>query len=62
MAVALGVLIVVAAYSLSFVVTAGITFVIFQCFGLAWSWAIALGIWLVLVLIRLFFANSGGRS
>ena len=38
--------------ALSWSVTAGITYLIALCFNLSWSWLIATGIWLVLILIR----------
>lgn len=37
---------------LSFLITAGILKLIFACFGLAFSWKIALGVWLILVLLN----------
>lgn len=38
--------------SLSFLVTAGIVYLICFCFGLAFSWRIALGIWAIMLLIN----------
>ena len=37
---------------LSFLITAGILKLIFACFGLAFSWKIALGVWLILFLLN----------
>ena len=37
---------------LSFLITAGILKLIFACFGLAFSWKIALGTWLILFLLN----------
>ena len=37
---------------LSFLITAGILKLIFVCFGLTFSWKIALGIWLILFLLN----------
>ena len=37
---------------LSFLITAGIIKLIFVCFGLAFSWKIALGVWLILFLLN----------
>ena len=37
---------------LSFLITAGIIKLIFVCFGLAFSWKIALGTWLILLLLN----------
>ena len=38
--------------SLSFLVTAGIVYLICFCFGLVFSWKIALGIWAIMLLIN----------
>lgn len=43
---------------LSFLATAGITYVIFWCFGWEWNWLIALGIWLLMILIKNLFGGS----
>lgn len=37
---------------LSFLITAGILKLIFACFGLAFSWKIALGVWLILLILN----------
>lgn len=42
---------------ISFLVTAGITYLICFCFSLAFSWKIALGIWVILLLINLFIGD-----
>lgn len=39
---------------ISFLITAGIVYLICFCFSLAFSWKIALGIWVILLLINLF--------
>ncbi len=49
------VLIVIVYCGISFLVSAGIIKLITLCFGIAFSWKIALGIWLILVLISRFF-------
>lgn len=45
--------------AISFAVTAGLTFLICACFSLAWSWKIAIGVWLALGLLGGIF---GGRK
>ena len=43
----------------SFGITAGLLYLICLCFGWAWwSWQAALGVWLVLVLIKVAFGRS----
>lgn len=42
----------------SFVVTAGLTYLIFWCFGWEWNWLIALGIWLLMILLRNIFGGN----
>ena len=37
---------------LSFLITAGIAKLIFVCFGLAFSWKTALGVWLILLILN----------
>lgn len=41
-------------YGISWIATCGIVKLITLCFGWTFSWGIATGIWLVLVLIKLF--------
>lgn len=36
----------------SFLMTAGLTYLIFWCFGWEWTWFIALGIWLLAIFIK----------
>lgn len=43
---------------LSFGIVAGITWLIFWCFGWPWSWPIALGIWLLAILLRSLFSSN----
>lgn len=45
--------------AISFVATAGITFLICACFSLVWSWKIVIGVWLTLWLLGGIF---GGRK
>lgn len=48
---------VIGIYALSFIVTAGITYLIFWCFGWEWNWLIALGLWLLTILLRSIFGG-----
>ena len=53
--VIVAILILIACYGLSWIVTCGIVKLIALCFGLTFSWPIATGIWLVLCLLEFFF-------
>lgn len=46
-----GALILLALYAASYIITIGLIYLICLCFGLAFSWLIATGIWLVLVIL-----------
>ena len=52
-------LLAVAICSLSWLFTCGIIKLICICFGLTFSWAIATGVWLVMILLRSVFGNKG---
>ena len=54
---ALIVLFIILSLGLSWILTCGIVKLITMCFGLEFSWAIATGIWLVLVLLKAFFGK-----
>ena len=43
-------------YAISWLITCGIIKLITICFGLAFSWAIATGIWLILCLLKSVFS------
>lgn len=45
-------------YGLSYLITIGIIKLITLCFGWAFSWPIATGIWLVLVILEAFLKNK----
>lgn len=47
--------ILVLAYGLSWVVTCGIIKLITMCFGWAFKWSIATGIWLIMCLLQSIF-------
>ena len=49
---------VVAIYALSWVVTCGIVKLITMCFGLAFSWGVATGIWLIWLMLKSLFSNN----
>lgn len=47
----LGFLLIILVMALSWLLTCGIVYLITLCFGWGFSWAIATGIWLILLLI-----------
>lgn len=49
------ILILVAAYGLSWIVTCGIIKLITMCFGLTFKWSVATGIWLIICILRSIF-------
>lgn len=49
------VLILIAAYGLSWIVTCGIIKLITMCFGLTFKWSIATGIWLIICILKSIF-------
>ena len=49
------ILIIVAAYALSWIVTCGIIKLITMCFGITFKWNIATGIWLVICILKSIF-------
>ena len=48
-------ILVLVSLALSWIATCGIVKLICLCFGLAFSWAIATGIWFVMILLRSVF-------
>lgn len=50
------ILFLLACYGLSWIVTCGIIKLITLCFGLAFKWSIATGIWLVICLVKGIFS------
>lgn len=48
--------------ALSWAVTCGIVYLITLCFGLPFSWPVATGIWLILILLRNFFGSDTKRN
>lgn len=47
----IGALILLALYAVSYIITIGLIYLICMCFSLTFSWLIATGIWLVLVIL-----------
>ena len=57
----LAILFIIFAYALSWIATCGLIKLITLCFGWAFSWAIATGIWLVMVLLKSIFYNGSSK-
>ena len=55
-------LIVITLFALSWIITCGIIKLITLCFGWTFSWPIATGIWLVMILLRKFFVQSSSSK
>ena len=51
-AVLLAILVLIACFGLSWIVTCGIVKLITLCFGWTFTWGIATGIWLILCLLK----------
>lgn len=66
MGVAAGVLAAIVVYlavcAFSWIVTCGIIKLITLCFGLAFSWKVATGIWLAMYLFRALLSKSDSRK
>lgn len=58
MAALLGLLVIIFAVGLSYLIVAGLTYLICLGFGLAWSWLLALGAWALILLLRSIFKSS----
>lgn len=52
------IIMVVALYAISWIITCGILYLITLCFGLTFSWAIATGIWLVICILQSIFKSN----
>lgn len=55
-------LIVITLFALSWIITCGIIKLIALCFGWTFSWPIATGIWLVMILLRKVFVQSSSSK
>ena len=51
-------LIIVGLYTISWLITCGIIFLICCCFDLTFKWSIATGIWLVMCLMKKVFQHN----
>ena len=58
LSIIIGLLIVVFLYALSWLVTCGLIKLITMCFGWAFKWPIATGIWLILCIAKTFFGSD----
>lgn len=47
---------------ISWACTCGLIFLITLCFSIEFSWAIATGIWLILLMLSSFFRSSNSNS
>lgn len=57
----LAVLFIIFVYALSWIITCGLIKLVTLCFGWAFSWAIATGIWIVLVILESIFCNGSSK-
>lgn len=48
--------------ALSWLTTCGLLYLITLCFGWEFSWAIATGVWLILVMVSSFFRSSNSSN
>ena len=53
--IVIGIIAIVIVIGLSYLLTAGIIKLITMCFGLTFSWSIATGIWLIMILLKNIF-------
>lgn len=58
MATFIGLMIVVFLLGLSYLLTAGLVYLVCLGFGLEWSWLLSLGVWALMILLRGVFKNS----
>lgn len=54
----LALLAVALTFSISWIVTCGIVYLIMMCFALEFSWTIATGVWLVMFLLGSIFSRG----
>lgn len=57
----LAALFIIFVYALSWIVTCGLIKLITLCFGWAFSWAIATGIWLVILILKTIFYDGSSK-
>lgn len=58
MATFIGLMIVVFLVGLSYLLTAGLVYLVCLGFGFEWSWLLSLGVWALLILLRSVFKSS----
>lgn len=56
------ILLLVVAFVLSFAITSGVLWLICWAFGLVFSWKIAFGVWLVLLLLSSFLKGNNSSN
>lgn len=56
------ILMAVGILGLVYFIVAGLTYLICLAFNLPWSWLTALGVYAVILLIKLFFGRSGRKE
>lgn len=49
-------------FGLSFLISAGLIWIVCWAFGLAWSWKLALGLWVVMLLISSAVKSHNSRT
>ena len=57
----LAVLFIIFVYALSWIATCGLIKLITLCFGWAFSWAIATGIWLVILILKTIIYDGSSK-
>ena len=57
----LAVLFIIFVYALGWIVTCGLIKLITLCFGWAFSWAIATGVWLVILILKTIFYDGSSK-
>lgn len=58
MAAFIGAITIFALLGLSYLLTAGLVYLVCLGFGLEWSWLLSLGVWALMILLRGVFKNS----
>lgn len=52
------IVILIAGYFVSWLITCGLIFLICKCFDQSFSWGVATGIWLILIILKIAFQPS----
>ena len=47
--------------SISWIITCGIVYLITLCFGWSFSWGIATGVWLILIILKSIFKSGSDK-